>query len=184
MRKSRQTLSLLLTLFALLPPFSFARENESTAPVAFEDSLLNRFTGTWRMVGTVMGDSVEYICEVDWVLNHRFLRWHLKDIQQPPGYEALVFIGWDDEKSRYVAHWLDVYGGKASRTLGFGTRNGNNLELLFDYPEGAFWDVLTFHPREGNWTFVIQQKNQQGLWKEFAKYRLMRPGPPATTPER
>lgn len=33
---------------------------------------------------------------------------------------------------RYVAHWLDVFGGRFSETLGFGKREGNSIRFLFE----------------------------------------------------
>jgi hypothetical protein len=55
---------------------------------------------------------VENSVSADRVLNHQFLRIHMKDVAEPPAYEALVYIGYQHADQRYVAHWLDVYGGE------------------------------------------------------------------------
>jgi hypothetical protein len=36
--------------------------------------------------------------------------------------QAWIFLGFDHRSERYVAHWIDMFGGRASETLGFGTR--------------------------------------------------------------
>ena len=168
MKVSTAILSLLL-----FPLLVFSQE-EVPSRKAFEDSLLNHLTGQWRMLGRVMGDSVEYTSRAAWKLNHQFLQWHLKDVNQPPRYEAEIFIGYDSAKKQYVVHWLDIFGGKSSQTLGFGTSRGNRIELLFNYPEAVFWDILTYYPAQDLWTFEIKQKDRHGIWQEFAFYRLIR----------
>lgn len=42
----------------------------------------------------------------------------MKDVSSPPNYEAMVFIGYDNTSERYVVHWIDVFGGRFSETLG------------------------------------------------------------------
>jgi hypothetical protein len=49
-------------------------------------------------------------------LDHQFLRLEMKDVATPPAYEATVYIGYDKTGERYVAHWLDVFGGRFSET--------------------------------------------------------------------
>ena len=61
------------------------------------------------------------------VLQRQFLRVHMKDLATPPDYEAMIFIGYDNASERYVAHWIDVFGGRISETLGYGTRAGNRI---------------------------------------------------------
>jgi hypothetical protein len=63
------------------------------------------------------------------------------------GYEAQVFIGWDEKRSRYVAHWIDVFGGP--------------------YSEHAFFrDTFSFN---GNaWHLLIESRDKAGNWTIFA----------------
>jgi hypothetical protein len=53
----------------------------------------------------------------------QFLQIHMKDVADPPAYEALVLIGYAHADKRYVAHWCDTYGGKFS-AVGHGRRSG------------------------------------------------------------
>ena len=63
---------------------------------------------------------MENSVKAEWVLNHQFLLVHIKDGSSPPIYEAMVFIGYDNTSERCVAHWIDVFGGRFSETLGYG----------------------------------------------------------------
>ncbi len=56
----------------------------------------------------------------------------MKDVNIPPQYEALVFLGYDNASERYVAHWIDVFGGRFSETLGYGTRSGDSIKFIFE----------------------------------------------------
>ncbi|HEY8226282.1 MAG TPA: hypothetical protein VIG25_13455 [Pyrinomonadaceae bacterium] len=42
----------------------------------------------------------------------------MKDVQTPSQYEAMVFIGYDNTSERYVAHWIDIFGGRFSKDEG------------------------------------------------------------------
>jgi hypothetical protein len=93
--------------------------------VQFRDKLVDRLAGQWEFKGKVAGQAARYSVTAGWVLNHQFMRIHHKELR-PPGkeapYEAIVFVGRDNMSERYVAHWIDVFGGRASETLGFGIR--------------------------------------------------------------
>jgi hypothetical protein len=141
----------------------------------FRDSLLDRMIGAWEMRGTVRGKPVEYRARADWVLNHQFLRLELQDVTSPPAYEALVFIGYDFSKDRYVAHWLDGFGAWASETLGYGERRGQVIEFLFDYPNGLFGNTMTWQPERSGWSFALRAKDRGGNWQPFADYWMSRP---------
>jgi hypothetical protein len=54
-------------------------------------------------------------------------------------------IGYDNMSERYVVHWIDVFGVRFSETLGYGKRVGNEIDFIFEYPDGPFrtnliWD--------------------------------------------
>src|SRR2546430_10969280 len=82
-------------------------------PVA--DTLLDKLVGRWDVARTRQNKTVTATAEVDWVLNHQFLRLHYlpaRDSTAAVPYEAMVFIGYDNGSDRYVVHWLDVFGGR------------------------------------------------------------------------
>jgi hypothetical protein len=56
-----------------------------------------------------------------------------------------AMIGYDNMSERYVVHWIDVFGVRFSETLGYGKRVGNEIDFIFEYPDGPFrtnliWD--------------------------------------------
>lgn len=92
--------------------------------VRFQDGFFDRLVGEWTATGTLMGKPLHHRIKGEWTLGHQFLLLHILD-QGPPDageapYEAMVFVGRDNTSERYVAHWIDVFGGRASETLGFG----------------------------------------------------------------
>ena len=141
----------------------------------FKDELLENLVGEWKLSRQIRGRTVENTVQVDWVLNHQFLRIHMKDVQTPASYEAMVFVGYDNTSDRYVAHWIDVFGGRFSETLGYGQRSGNSISFVFEYPDGPFHNTFTWNPADKTWTFLAEQKNKEGKWTTFAEDKLRRP---------
>ena len=140
-------------------------------PDAFQDALLDDLVGDWTMQGHVRGDSVTYRAEAAWVLGHQFLRLRMADVNTPPQYAAHVYVGYDAETEAYVAHWLDDTGGRASKTLGTGTRNGDVLTFRFDYPSGPFRTVFE-RTAPARWEIHMRAKGDDGNWQPFADYAL------------
>jgi hypothetical protein len=141
----------------------------------FRDELLDNLVGDWKLTRKMRGQSVENSVKAEWTLNHQFLLVHMKDLSTPSNYEAMVFIGYDNSSERYVAHWIDVFGGRFSETLGYGARTGNAIKFVFEYPDGPFHNTFTWHPESKSWIFLMEQKDQTGNWKVFAEDSLRRP---------
>lgn len=142
----------------------------------FQDPFLDQLVGTWTMTGHVMGDSVQYDATAEWVLGHQFLRLRMADVTQPPQYAAHVYIGYDAAADRYVAHWLDTSGGKASTTLGHGQRQGDTLRFRFDYPDGPFRTIFEWRA-DGTWRVRMRSKSEAGRWEPFANFRMTHANP-------
>jgi hypothetical protein len=140
----------------------------------FHDDLLDNLVGDWKLTRKIRGQLVENSVKVDWVLNHQFLLVHMKDVSSPPNYEAMVFIGYDNTSERYVVHWIDVFGGRFSETLGYGKRSGNSIKFVFEYPDGPFHNTFTWNRETKKWVFLMEQKDQTGKWKVFAEDTLRR----------
>lgn len=138
----------------------------------FHDDLLDNLVGEWRVAGKIRGKPAEQTYEARWALNHQFLRLHEVGagavLDGQVRYEAMVFIGYDNTSDRYVAHWLDVYGGRFSETVGYGTRSGNSIRFVFEYPEGPFHNTFIWQPKTNTWHFVLETKNSKGKWMNFA----------------
>ena len=172
---------LLLALYA-----GALRGQERTPPAALngpqaavQDSLLDRLVGRWTMSGAVRGKPATLNLDADWVLQHRFLRLVMMDVKQPAAYEANVYIGDDPVGERFVAHWLDNFGGWWSETLGYARHSGaaarrTALTFVFDYPDGPFHTTFTLGDDGSTWSVLMQDRGPDGNWREFAHYAVRR----------
>ncbi len=161
-----QLLLLILTAFPQTKPEPLDGPNRP-----FHDELLDNLQGQWKVTGTIVGHPGNAELDVAWVLNHQFLKIHEKGTSVIPGrpqYEAEVYIGYDNTSERYVAHWIDIYGGRICETLGYGTRSGNRIKFIFEYPDGPFHNTFTWNPDAKSWHFLLEQKNDAGKWDTFA----------------
>ena len=153
----------------------------------FRDKLLDELVGNWEVTGRVAGDPLLHSCAAEWVLNHQFLRIHFVDIgskgskgkkagrDEHPPYEAMVFVGYDNMSERYVVHWLDIFGGRFSETLGYGRREDrNSIKFLFEGGTGPLHNTLTWNSRKRTWSMAIDQKDAKGKWTRFASESLQR----------
>ncbi|MBZ5570795.1 MAG: DUF1579 family protein [Acidobacteriia bacterium] len=144
----------------------------------FRDPLLEMMLGNWKATGKVRNRSAEHTIQAEWVLNHQFLRIHEKD--ETPAkegsvpYEAIVMVGYDNTSDRYVAHWMDVYGGRISETLGYATRVENEVRFVFEYPDGPFHTTFRWKPDAKQWEWLMTTKDETGHWIEFADLTLAR----------
>lgn len=145
----------------------------------FQHDLLDRMVGTWDLEGKVMGRAAHHQVIAEWVLDHRFLRIHEKTAPSAPTeerrYEGIVFVGDDPVSDRYVAHWLDTFGGRFSETLGYGKRDGNAVKFVFEYPDGPFHTTFRWLPETNGWQWLMETKDKEGKWTQFADFRLTRP---------
>jgi hypothetical protein len=137
----------------------------------FHDELLDNLQGKWKITGIIMGKSREMDLSAEWTLNHQFLFVHEKDaaaIEGKQPYDAHIYIGFDNTSDRYVIHWIDIFGGRVSETLGYGTRSGNSIKFVFEYPDGPFHNTFTWNADTKTWRFLLEQKNAEGKWTVFA----------------
>jgi|ERR1035437_4592171 hypothetical protein len=151
-----------------------AQEPLDGRKVTFHDDLLDNLAGDWKLTRTIKGQSTVNSVRGQWVLNHQFLLIHMKDVSDPANYEAMVYIGYDNTSQRYVAHWIDVFGGRFSETLGYGKRSGNSIKFVFEYPDGPFNNTFTWYPETKTWISLMEQKEPTGKWKVFAEDTLRR----------
>src|SRR5271169_1314404 len=175
-----KTLFRLLTVcssIALLIALAHAPAAAQT-PSAWHDDLVDRMTGAWKLQGPVMGHPGHHDVEAEWVLNHQFLCIHERTSAGAPSdehpYEAMWFLGYDPVSERYVLHLFDVFGTRFSETLGYGTRDGNAIQFVFEYPDGPFHTTFRWLPETGGWQWLMEQKNKEGKWTQFADLKLTR----------
>ena len=155
-----------LGLFLMTAGFAQSPLDGRGKPV--NDPLLDKLVGEWKITRKFPNRTAENKASVKWVLDHQFLLIHMTDVKVPSSYEAMIFVGYDNTSERYVAHWIDVFGGRFSETLGYGTRSGNRINFIFEYPDGPFHNSFIFDPVKGTWIFSTEQKDASGKWKPFA----------------
>jgi hypothetical protein len=130
-----------------LVPFGAAAQTSPKWP----DDLVNHITGTWKLEGKIMGHDAHHEVRAEWVLNHQFLNIQERTAAAAPDsehrYEASWFLGYDAVSERYVLHLLDVFGGRFSETLGYGTRDGDSIRFVFEYPDGPFHTTYRWSPQ-------------------------------------
>lgn len=137
-----------------------------------KDELLDKLVGVWKSTGKIGNRVVAYKIKADWTLKHQFLEVHMTDAANPPAYEARVFVGYDNTSERYVAHWIDAFGGRWSETLGYGTQSGNSIKLVFEYPDGPFHTTFTWVPEISSWKLLMQHKEKSGNWTVFSEQEI------------
>ncbi len=154
----------------------------------FWDNLLDKLVGTWSVVGTIAGRPADQVCDVEWVMNHQFLRIHFlgaePSVPTEGGarvrYEALVFVGYSNMFEHYVMHWIDVFGGHFSQTLGFGTRpeRGTAIRFVFE-GDTPLHNTFTWDPATETWSMRIRQKDEKGSWATFGDTQFVKVPSPA-----
>jgi Protein of unknown function (DUF1579) len=177
MNLSRLTRLAVALLLLLLPASAVTQDLDGPTHI-FRDSLLDNMVGTWNLTGKILGRNADHLVEVEWVLNHQFLLVHEKDQNSAANvtvpYEAMIMIGYDNTSERYVVHWNDVYGGRFSETLGYGTQAENAIRLIFEYPDGPFHTTFRWLPDSHQWHWRMHTRDKTGKWTDFADLILAR----------
>jgi hypothetical protein len=172
---SLKTSLLALLLIAILIALVPARSRAQT-PGEWRDDLVDHMAGTWKTDGQIMGRDAHHEVQAEWVLNHQFLRIHEKtDVGAPASeqrYEAVWYLGYDPVSDRYVLHLLDGFGARYSETLGYGTRDGNAILFVFEYPDGPFHTTFRWSPEKESWQWLMEQKDKNGKWTNFSDLKL------------
>jgi hypothetical protein len=156
----------------------FATSLAAQMPSEWHDEVVDHLAGQWKVGGQVMGHDAHHLLEAEWVLNHQFLRLHERTSKDAPTtehrYEAIWFLGYDPTSERYVLHLMDLFGARFSETLGYGVREGNRIRFTFEYPDGPFHTTFAWDPGKNSWEWLMEQKNKDGKWTQFADLNLTR----------
>jgi hypothetical protein len=141
--------------------------------VSAQDPFIEQLAGEWQLKRQIRGREVENAVKAEWVLNYQFLQLHMKDVAVPPAYEAIVYIGYQHADQRYVAHWLDVFGGKFS-AIGYGKREGDSIPFVFKYDDGPFYNTFRWDAAAQTWTLTMESAGKDGKRQLFAVDTLRR----------
>jgi hypothetical protein len=161
---------------ALLTTILLTRAITAQAPTEWRDDLVDHLAGSWNLTGKIVGRDAHHDVRADWVLDHQFLRIQEKTAASAPAgerpYDAIWFLGYDPIKSRYILHLMDTFGGRYSETLGYGTRDGNEIHFVFEYPDGLFRNTYRWNADQGTWQWVMDQQDEKKAWTPFADLKL------------
>jgi hypothetical protein len=162
-----------LAMLALVAPLA-VQAQEITLREDPRPPLLKELDGDWTMKGDVLGKLVAYRMVAGPTLRARYTEMHMRDLAEPPQYEARVFLGFDDESGDLIVHWMDDFGARYSIPHGTGRIDGSTLQFTFPYADGPFRDTLEFDQRNRTWTLRIESGQPDGSWKHFARYEIRR----------
>lgn len=141
----------------------------------FQDELLDHFQGHWVLRGTIAGKPTTHDINAQWVLGHQYLRFteaaHEKNAKGEPAYDAEVFLGWDQPTSRYLAVWLDVWGGFS--TVGYAPRTGDEIRFIFNDGKSDFHTTFLYDRKADTWEWRMDSEDK-GKLTPFARVRLTR----------
>ena len=160
-------------LAAAAPPAGAEGEPDGPKRI-FRDDFIERLVGRWNITRRIRDQEVRNTLSAQWVLNHQFLELHMKDVAEPPTYEALVLIGYSYDDQRYIIHWCDTYGGKFS-SMGYGKRSKDRIEFEFPDPDTPFFNTFSWDSTAGRWEFRMESGRKDGTRALFAVDTLERP---------
>ncbi len=168
MKNIRKTILLILCSWSLL-----AQES------SFQDPLLDRLAGTWVLHGIIAGEETTHDIVAEWVLAHQYMRIHEvsreMNARGTPGYEAIVFIGWDEPSNRYACLWLDVTGGGGLKgeAIGHARRRGDEIPFVFNAGDYLIHNTFIYNRSSDSWQWNIDNE-QEGKLTPFARVTLQR----------
>ncbi len=147
---------------------------------SFQDSLLDRMTGSWVLHGRIEGRETTHDVTVTWVLAHQYLQIHEvsreKNADGTPAYEAIVYLGWDAALKQYACLWLDGTGGGGlnGQAIGHGRRSADALPLIFTMSDGSrFHTTFAYERGKDVWQWVMDGEDH-GTLQPFARLSLTR----------
>lgn len=175
-RAAARSLAAVLLASAALLPAGMARAQEVTdgPGILFQDALVDKLAGEWKITRQIRGKVVENRATARWILNHQFLELRMTDAAVPPAYEALVLIGYEHADHKYVMYWCDTFGGKFSARAE-GRRFRDAIEFIFAYPDGPFHNTFTWDEKAKTWTSRMESEGKDGKLALFAEDTYRRP---------
>lgn len=165
-----------LRIVALVLALSLSAHAQETG---FQDELLDKFTGSWILRGTIAGDDVVHSIEAQWVLGHHYLVFDESTELGEIDYEAKVIIGWDEPSDRYVCLWLDSTGGSglSNGILGYAEKSEDKLAFIFAGETSRFHTTFSYDRSNDTWHWTMDSEKEEGRFKPFARLTMKRKDP-------
>jgi hypothetical protein len=98
-----------------------------------------------------------------------------KDALGQPAYQAIVFLGWDQELNQYTCLWLDTTGGDglSAEAIGHARRGGDEIAFLFKYKDDIFHTTFAYDKSTNTWQWIMDGE-VGGKLHPFARVKLTR----------
>ena len=150
-------------------------------PTTFKDSFLDRLVGNWVLRGELAHKQTTHDVAAEWVLGHQYVRLHEisreSNTNRQPAYEAIVFIGWDQEAGEYACLWLDSTSTSAFQSEGVGRakRSGEDIPFVFkdDKRLVSFRNTFSYDKKADAWNWRLDNVHD-GKDVPFGRVRLTR----------
>lgn len=170
----------LLVALAFISPIGPAVRAQSPATIAPE-ALLDKMTGHWVMTGTIGKQPTTHDVDVDWVLKREYIRIHEvsrdRSASGGPGYEAWIYIVWDETKREYSVMWLDNTAATnfTAEGVGHAKPDLDRIPFIFkDAEENSIHTTFAYDPLKDTWSWTIDNVDKSGKSSSFAKVALTR----------
>jgi hypothetical protein len=168
-------MKIIMKIFFLV---SVVSASVSAQQTTFQDSLLDHLIGKWVLQGTIAGKETTHDIVAEWVLGHQYMQFHEtsreKNAIGEAEYEAIVFIGWDQQSSQYACLWLDVTGGGglSAQAIGHAGRKGDSIAFLFKGSDGSTFHTTFMYVRSTNTWHWLMDGEENGTLQSFARVEL------------
>jgi hypothetical protein len=126
-------MKIIMKIFLVVAAAYFSVSAQQTT---FQDSLLDHIIGKWVLHGTIAEKETTHDIVAQWVLGHQYLQLHEvsreKNTTGEAMYEAIVYIGWDQNTKQYACLWLDITGGGglSAQAIGHAELSGDKMAFL------------------------------------------------------
>lgn len=136
---------------------------------------LDRLVGYWELTGQMGTTPLQQAVTAQWALDRRFVELRFTSTvpaseSQPP-YQAIYFIGYDEQDDTYVMHLLDTFGAGYSRVIGLGKQDGDTILFVFQHRDGPFMNRFIWESTTQSWAFELTYE-QEGQVHTFATKRM------------
>ncbi|MBE9473356.1 MAG: DUF1579 family protein [Chloroflexi bacterium] len=119
--------------------------------------LLNNLIGRWDLSGQMGETPLQHSVVGRWTLGGTYMELYFQSNlpsqdDQPP-YEAVYYIGYNQENDLFVMHLLDTTAVGLSCTVGLGQQQDNEIPFQFTYETGPFTNRFIWEESAGTWKF-------------------------------
>ncbi len=171
-----------LAALSILTSPGFSQSTVDTTDGRFYDDLLDNLVGKWEASATVHKAKFTLRFDVDWVLNHQYLRVHFISNEIVPWlkvpFESQSFFGYDRMKKRYTFHELTVHGdsGPYEEALSGADRTGDEFLLVKKQADAdrVIVQIFSWNPDSGTWRIVSRLLEGEIMGEPFLQMDLHR----------